>query len=86
MLLGSDLGGASSVGGCFSRFQQQTRAKSLVRMCSEISANSPEFSKGIFRNVIPRFEFGFLSKPFSEDSLIACLGRALGRHHSGGSE
>ena len=43
-------GGASSVGGCFSRFQQQTRAKSLVRMCSEISANSPEFSKGIFRN------------------------------------
>lgn len=24
--------------------------------------------------------FGFLSKPFSEDSLIACLDRALERH------
>jgi FixJ family two-component response regulator len=27
--------------------------------------------------------FGFLSKPFSEESLIAFLDRALGRDHSG---
>ena len=27
--------------------------------------------------------FGFLGKPFSEESLIACLDRALGRDHSG---
>jgi FixJ family two-component response regulator len=26
--------------------------------------------------------FGFLCKPFSEESLIACLDRALGRYHS----
>jgi FixJ family two-component response regulator len=29
--------------------------------------------------------FGFLSKPFSEESLIACLDRALSHRRSGGS-
>lgn len=42
--------------------------------------------EGIRERVLNAGAFGFLSKPFSEDSLIACLGRALGRHHSGGSE
>jgi hypothetical protein len=42
--------------GCFHQFPQRRREKSLVPMYPEISENSSDISKGIFRNVNSRFE------------------------------
>jgi FixJ family two-component response regulator len=38
--------------------------------------------EGVRRRAVNGGAFGFLSKPFSEDSLIACLDKALAHHRS----
>jgi FixJ family two-component response regulator len=42
--------------------------------------------EGVRARALDAGAFGFLGKPFSEDSLIACLDRALEHYRSGSSE